>query len=96
METKICNKCKRELPVDEFYLRNKNTNKRVAVCKECRRKQQAKYDGNKGCKKSYDLVNPTTLEIVETISEKNLLKRLGVIRLNNIEQVDGLLITERE
>ena len=96
METKICNQCKRELPVDEFYLRNKNTNKRVAVCKECRRKQQRNFDGNKGCKKSYDLVNPKTLEIVETIRQNELLKRLGVKNINDRTHVDGLLITERE
>lgn len=95
METKICNQCKRELPLTEFYLRKK-TNKRVAVCKECRRKLQRKYDENKGAKKVYDLINPKTLEIVEKISQKDLLKRIGAQNIHNVTEVDGLLITEKE
>lgn len=35
METKICTKCKRELPIDQFYWRNKAKGIRRADCKDC-------------------------------------------------------------
>lgn len=35
METKICSKCGRELPIDQFNFRNKAKGTRRAECKEC-------------------------------------------------------------
>ena len=35
METKICSKCGRELPIDQFNWRNKAKATRRADCKEC-------------------------------------------------------------
>ena len=35
METKICNKCKKELNVEDFPFRNKAQGTRRAVCKSC-------------------------------------------------------------
>lgn len=35
METKICTKCKRELPLDNFNWRDKTKGTRRADCKEC-------------------------------------------------------------
>ena len=35
METKVCTKCGRELPLDHFNWRNKATGSRRADCKEC-------------------------------------------------------------
>lgn len=35
METKICSKCGRELPIDQFNWRNKAKGTRRADCKEC-------------------------------------------------------------
>jgi DNA-directed RNA polymerase subunit RPC12/RpoP len=35
METKICTKCKRELPIDEFNWRNKAKGTRRSECKYC-------------------------------------------------------------
>lgn len=35
METKICTKCKKELPVEDFYWRNKQQGKRRSECKYC-------------------------------------------------------------
>lgn len=38
MKTKICSRCKRELPIDNFSWRNKKTGRRQSECKECHRK----------------------------------------------------------
>ena len=35
METKICTKCKKELPLEEFGWRDKAKGKRRADCKKC-------------------------------------------------------------
>ena len=35
METKICSKCGRELPIDQFNWRNKSKGTRRADCKKC-------------------------------------------------------------
>lgn len=35
METKICTKCKKELPVEEFHWRDKSKGKRRSECKTC-------------------------------------------------------------
>lgn len=35
METKICTKCKRELPIDQFYWRDKKAERRRSECKDC-------------------------------------------------------------
>ncbi len=37
METKVCKKCGRELPVDEFYKVPSNADGIDSVCKECRK-----------------------------------------------------------
>jgi Zn-finger protein len=45
MDTKICNKCQRELPVSQFHKRNNRPNGYMYQCKECRsvhRKKQSK------------------------------------------------------
>lgn len=34
-ETKICNKCKRELPITDFYFRDKTKGIRRGTCKYC-------------------------------------------------------------
>ena len=36
MDTKICNKCQRELPVSQFHKRNNRPNGYMHQCKECR------------------------------------------------------------
>lgn len=38
METKICSKCNQELPIDNFYWRNKAKGIRRADCKNCHNK----------------------------------------------------------
>lgn len=46
----------------------------------------------------YDLVDPETLEIVKTVTSKELFKLLGikgVCGLRSIQYIDGLLVTER-
>lgn len=35
METKICTKCGRELPIDQFHWRDKSKGTRRAECKDC-------------------------------------------------------------
>ena len=45
-------------------------------------------------RKTYDLVDPKTWEIVETVTSQELLDRLGVQFLGRNTMVDGLIITE--
>lgn len=48
METKICSKCGRELPLDNFHWRNKAKGTRRADCKECHSNHMKnKYQENK-------------------------------------------------
>ena len=49
METKVCTKCKRELPIDQYHWRSKAKGTRRSECKEChtnymRAQYQAKKD----------------------------------------------------
>lgn len=98
MEKKQCNICKKELPIEDFYLIDKKKNKRLNICKNCEKERQKGYRDKKAkpkIRKSYDLVNPKTLEIVETLSSKELLDRLGVKFLSvKTTEINGLLITE--
>lgn len=43
METKVCSKCKRELPVSEFYKCTSKADGLQNMCKEC--KKQVNRDG---------------------------------------------------
>lgn len=48
METKICTKCRRELPLDMFNWRDKSKGTRRADCKECHSSyMKQKYQENK-------------------------------------------------
>lgn len=42
METKVCNHCGRELPLDDFYKNNKSADGRQGVCKDCHREASRK------------------------------------------------------
>ena len=44
METKICKKCGRELPIEEFYKAKNNKDGHMNVCKECFVQQQKQYN----------------------------------------------------
>lgn len=43
METKICTKCQRELPLDAFRWKNKAEGKKHSQCKECQQKQEHQH-----------------------------------------------------
>ncbi len=48
METKICSKCKKNKPINEFNWRNKKAQKRNPSCKDCTRKAiRRHYEDNK-------------------------------------------------
>lgn len=49
METKVCNCCKEEKPVSEFFVRN-NANGYRYTCKECHHKKTKEYEESKGDK----------------------------------------------
>lgn len=50
METKVCSKCKRELPIDDFNWRDKNKGTRRSECKYCHTKYMKEaYDSKKEC-----------------------------------------------
>lgn len=43
MEVKICTKCKRELPVENFRWKNKADNRRHSQCKDCQKAQEHQH-----------------------------------------------------
>lgn len=48
METKICTQCGRELPIEQFYWRDKKNNLRRSECKDCHNNYvKNKYQDNK-------------------------------------------------
>ena len=66
METKICKKCGRELPLSEFYKHEKHKDGHRNECKECNLQRQKQYrEGNKETiaerKKKYYQDNKETL-----------------------------------
>lgn len=46
METKVCTKCKRELPFDNFRWKNKSQNLKHSQCKECQKAQEKQHYQN--------------------------------------------------
>ena len=46
METKVCTKCKRELPFDNFRWKNKSQNLKHSQCKECQKVQEKQHYQN--------------------------------------------------
>lgn len=42
-ETKICTKCKRELPIENFRWRNKAEGRKHSQCKECQKTQERQH-----------------------------------------------------
>ena len=56
MNTKVCNKCKKEKYITLFNFRKKKENKRRGTCKDCRNAQQKNWrDLNKKAIKNYNL-----------------------------------------
>jgi len=60
-ETKICTKCGRELPITDFYWRNKALGKRRSECKDChnnyvKQKYQERHDEVQKIKSYYSCV----------------------------------------
>ena len=47
METKICTKCGRELPIDRFHWRSKTDGTRRSECKDCHNEYMKKVYRNK-------------------------------------------------
>ena len=45
-ETKICTKCKRELPMENFRWRNKAEGRKHSQCKECQKIQEREHYRN--------------------------------------------------
>lgn len=43
METKLCSKCKRELPLENFRWKDKAKGKKHSQCKECQSQSDKKY-----------------------------------------------------
>ena len=41
--TKVCTKCKQELPLESFRWKNKSQNKRHSQCRECQKKQEKQH-----------------------------------------------------
>lgn len=98
IETRKCTKCGKNLSLtEEYWYIRKSDNSYRKQCKECFRNYEKKrYKEDKKSRKNYDLVDPKTLEIVETINHNELLARLGVKFLGKATEIDGLLITEKD
>jgi hypothetical protein len=43
METKVCNKCNLELPISDFYIKNKERGTYQCMCKKCHYKSRIEY-----------------------------------------------------
>ena len=56
-ETKICTKCKRELPIENFRWRNKAEGRKHSQCKECQKAQEKQH--YRDCKERRDSVRDT-------------------------------------
>lgn len=56
METKICSKCKRDLPLTEFYKKKCAKDGLQYVCKECQKKESKKGTRTTGVNTSLERV----------------------------------------
>lgn len=52
-ETRTCSKCKQTLPIDNFWLKKKNGDKRRARCKRCQGEQNQQSEWNATKRKEY-------------------------------------------
>lgn len=98
-ETKVCSRCGKELPVDEFYsvkYKNKTTKYQYSTCKTCTAIEQKRRYLMK-----YDPENPL-LEKIEALYEKHRAAGRSVPDVqrrsgNQIEEdIDAMLAEEDE
>lgn len=75
---KRCSKCKKILPINEFYI-NKNRNKPYSNCKSCDRKRNKMYLEKKLNKNKTKINNNSTI----TIKEKKCAKCGKILSIDN-------------
>lgn len=66
-ELKICSKCKRELPLDNFRWKNKSLGKKHSQCKECQKKQEHEHYKNSSTRRQ------NVLQTAQNQKERNSL-----------------------
>ena len=79
METKICSRCKRELPIDQFRWKNKAEGKRHSQCKECQKAQEKQHyhesvERQKAVREGAEMQKKSNLEIVNTFRKQGCVK----------------------
>lgn len=77
-ETKICSKCKQELPLDEFRWKNKSKGIKHSQCKTCQKKQE---------KIHYQ----ECIERREQVLSDTKLRKIGNVNLVEARKIDGCL-----
>lgn len=79
METKVCSKCKRELPLDNFRWKNKSQGKKHSQCKECQSKSEKKHyrentERQKAVRERANFQKQANVEYVEYIKQQGCVK----------------------
>ena len=98
--TKVCSKCKRELPIGEFYKNKRNIDGLKYYCKECVREENAEYNGKerntfrrKGRERGKSGVLKRDYELsLEQLNKRNRNRKLANVHYKKTENMHGLLI----
>ena len=94
METKICTKCKRELPWDNFRWKNKSENKKHSQCKDCEKQADKEYylkngERRQAVRDRANVQKINNLKLVEKVKSQGCAKcgekRIHVLDLHHID-----------
>ena len=79
METKVCSRCKRELPVSGFYTSKRSKDGLQSYCKDCTKQVQAARSGR--ADKDSPLVAFTPRELIAELRRRGY---RGELRFENV------------
>ena len=79
METKVCSKCKKELPLENFRWKNQSQGKKHSQCKQCQSQSDKKHyqeskERREAVRERADIQKDTNLEYVNLKKQQGCMK----------------------
>lgn len=80
METKICKRCGRELPIEDYHIDNRMIGGHKSICKECTSAYcKERNDAKKADKESTPLSKFTPRELIEELRRRGYKGKLQYV-----------------
>lgn len=80
METKICKKCGRELPIENYHIDNRMAGGYKSICKDCNSAyRKERNDAKKADKESTPLSKFTPRELIEELRKRGYKGKLQYV-----------------